>query len=276
MKITTLIENGIGCHKELDCEHGLSLLIEVQGKRILFDTGQTEAAIDNAKKLNVNLKDIDYLILSHGHYDHTGGVKRLVKEFDCQINSVLVGKGFFCEKYKTAGEELVFIGNSFTKELFSENNMPILEVDEPKEIESGVWLFRGFEQKCKFEAMNVKFLLKDNDNFIQDYFTDEVSLAIDTSKGLVVIVGCSHPGIVNILTTIKKALDKPIYAVIGGSHLVDADEKRIEQTIVELDNLNIKKFYLSHCTGELATNILKEKYGEDYISNHTGDEIIIL
>lgn len=276
MKITTLIENNKGSVDGLEYEHGLSFFIEINDKHILFDTGQTGAAIENAKKLHIDLAKTNYLILSHGHYDHTGGVKRLLENGTMNISSVLVGEGFFNSKYKIVEDELVFIGNSFDKGVFNEKKIPVLEVDAPKEFENGVWIFREFQNNNEFEEMNPKFVRKEQERLVLDDFKDEVSLAIQTTKGLVVIVGCSHPGILNILTTIHKSLNLPIYAVVGGSHLVDADEKRIMQTITAMKDMQIKKLYLSHCTGELAMQFLKKEFGEDFILNHTGDKITIL
>ena len=228
MRILTLIENSCDDGSILSVEHGLSMYVEIFEKKILFDTGQTGAFADNAKALGVSISDIEYLVLSHGHYDHSGGVKRLLEEgFK---GKVLVGKGFFDEKYKMESSKLKFIGNDFGREFFEENGIHVIEAErEIRIMTKELFLLGNFKTTNDFEPFAEKFVVKKEDQLEQDFFEDEQVLVVDTEKGLVIIVGCSHVGIVNIVETVKNTFERPVYAVIGGSHLVDADEKRITQ-----------------------------------------------
>jgi len=274
MRILTLIENNCGDCKILSAEHGLSMYIEVFEKKILFDTGQTGAFADNAKALGVSIADVEYLVLSHGHYDHSGGVKRLLEEGF--MGKVLVGKGFFDEKYKVEDSKLKFIGNDFGRESFDKYVIHVTEAErEISLLTKNLYLMGNFEATNHFEPFAEKFQVKKENQLEQDFFEDEQVLVADTEKGLVIIVGCSHVGIVNIIETVKNTFDKPVYAIIGGSHLVDVEEERIEKTVIAMKKIGVKKLYLSHCTGEKATNIFKNTFGKDFMLNHTGDEIII-
>ncbi len=272
MKITTLIENELGCNSNLSNEHGLSFFVEVGDKKILFDTGQTGAILKNAEKLNISLGGVDYLVLSHGHYDHTGGVPSLWKKEDFKNTHVFVGNGFFKEKYKILEEKPIFIGNAFDKSTFTKEFPNTNEIQGVFKVEEGIWLIQGF----KSERISKKFAIRNEKKLEIDDFSDEIAMAILTERGLVAVVGCAHPGIAIILDKIKCQLNMPIYAVVGGSHLIDEDEKRISEIMNHLDTLNIERLYLCHCTGDLAVSMLKKRYGNRFILNHTGDSIEIL
>ena len=170
----------------------------------------------------------------------------------------------------------------------------------------GVTLYRNFERSVEYETLNPHFFVKkeedgyvnnrstnkvcdsletgkenvvDNkdsfrsDSFTNDSFTDEIAIALDTEKGIVVIVGCSHPGIMNILKTIEQRSGKKICGVVGGTHLMEADEERLSKTIADLKEMNIDFIAVSHCTGEDNIEIIKERFGEKFIFNCTGNII---
>lgn len=229
IKVTTLIENNPDDKKELFFEHGLSLLIEADGKRILFDTGQSGDFIKNAKALNQNLFDLDYVIMSHGHYDHTGGFREFIESVD-KCPEIIVGDEFFEMKYKMVSEnELKFNGNSFDETYIKNKHITLRKVKEDIfNLTKNIMIFHKFEQGTDYEKLSDKFLVGDcidslespvqNSSFyLRDDFSDEIALGINTENGLVVIVGCSHIGIINIISTINTRTDKPIYAVIGGN-----------------------------------------------------------
>lgn len=275
LRIVTLIENNQDDQKKLCFEHGFSLLIETDEKRILFDTGQSGDFIKNAKTLNQNLTDLDYVIISHGHYDHSGGFKKLINEIE--IQQLIVGEEFFRLKYKTVSEnEYKYNGNFFDEEYIREKGIPLKKVKEDIiYLTENIILFHNFKQSNDFEKMNSKFFFKDNSSYIEDKFDDEISLGIVTEKGLVVIVGCSHVGVVNILNTISKRVNIPIYAVIGGTHLVEADEIRLQKTIESLKNMNIQLIAVSHCTGEKGIHSISGELKEKFLYNNTGKIIEI-
>lgn len=276
LKITTLIENQCDDNGKLLFEHGLSLYIETDGKKILFDTGQSGDFLKNAKVMGKDLNTLDYCILSHGHYDHTGGLECFVSEA-IKLPKFIVGEEFFNPKYKTIGiKEYKFNGNSFS-ESFLENHMTdIIRVKEDMvSLTEHIFVFHHFRKHNDFEQRNPKFFIRTGEEYIPDDFTDEVVLGIHTKKGLVVVVGCSHVGIVNILKTIAERTKMHIYAVVGGTHLVEADEVRIRKTIEIFQEMKIQKVAVSHCTGEKGIHKIQERMKEQFILNNTGHIIQI-
>lgn len=274
LRITTIIENNPDEKQQLYYEHGLSLLIEADEKRILFDTGQSGNFIKNAETLNLHLENIDAVLISHGHYDHSGGFQKLV-EGENSIPRLIVGKEFFQQKYKTISEnEFKYIGNSFDEEYLNRNRIPIKKVDEDiVYLTEHILIFHHFHKSNDFEKRSGKFFIKDKYSYIPDKFDDEIALGIITDQGLFVIVGCSHIGIVNILHTISDRVQMPIYAVLGGTHLVDADEIRIQKTINELRNMGIQLIAVSHCTGEEGLRCISQEFKDKFFYNNTGKVI---
>lgn len=274
MRITTLIENELGQRNDLESEHGLSLYIEVDGKNILFDTGKTGRFIDNAKKLGIDLKKLDYVIISHGHYDHSGGFKRLIEETNPDIK-LFIGSGFFGEKYglRESGN-YEYTGNSFDEEYLKTYNIPVEYVKtDILDITENLSIVSNFDRSQEFENTNNTMFLKENGKYKIDTFLDEISLSIKTEKGLVIVVGCSHVGVVNIMDTIAKRKERDIYALLGGTHLVNEDEEQIDKIIEYFQEKSIKIICACHCTGEQGKKGLKEKLEEKYICNGTGDII---
>lgn len=271
MKISTLIENKYGENDNLHTEHGLSVYIEVDGKNILFDTGQSGNFIDNAKSLDINLKNLNYVIISHGHYDHSGGLERLIKEISPDIKLYL-GKGFFNKKYRKLGDkDYEYIGNPFGEEFLKENNIEIEYMTEDIiKITENLLIFTNFIRNEKYENTNQDMYLKEDEEYKKDLFLDEVCVGIKTDKGLVVIVGCSHVGIVNILETIITITNMNIHALIGGTHLVKEDDDKINKIIEYLKEKDIKIIGACHCTGKQGETMISQQMEENFINNNTG------
>lgn len=271
LEITTLIENQCDDNGRLLFEHGLSLYIEADGKKILFDTGQSGDFLKNVKVLEKDLNTLDYCILSHGHYDHTGGLERFVSEA-VNLPKFIVGEEFFSPKYKTIGiKEYKFNGNSFSESFLENLPTELIKVSEDMvSLTEHIFVFHHFKKYNDFEQRNPKFFVKTREEYIPDDFMDEIALGILTKKGLVVVVGCSHVGIVNILKTISERTKMPIYAVVGGTHLVNADEVRIRETIEIFQEMEIQKVAVSHCTGEEGILKIQEGMKEQFVYNNTG------
>ncbi len=273
LKITVLIEDSPAADPLLKNEHGLSFYIEIDGHAILFDTGQSGAFMDNAERLGVDLLNLDYVVLSHGHYDHSGGFRAL-----CEMSSgfeLVTGSGFFTEKYSVKDSKHTFKGNNFNRD-FLEKNGIIRRVikDTVTELFPGVFTVTNFSRVNADELPSSVYELYDGSSFSKDPFADEILLALDTPKGLVVLVGCSHPGIKNMLDTVSSALDRPLYALIGGIHLIEADEKRITSTAEYFEKSGIRYLGTCHCTGEHAQNKLKS-LGERFMEVRTGNKILL-
>ena len=268
LKITTLIENSKGEHLALKSEHGISFFIEKDGHRLLFDTGQSGTFLENAEQLQVDLSDLEYVIISHGHYDHSGGLQALTgiaKKFE-----LIVGDGFFNKKYGFKNNSYEFLGNNFDEVFLSEKEIPYRFVtDDITEILPGIYVITNFPRIHKDEVINTRFKLMENGDFVEDPFKDEILIAIDTPEGLVVLLGCSHPGIKNMLDSVRKLLSKQIYAVLGGTHLVEASDSSFDISMEYLKNSEMQVIGVSHCTGIKAIDNLSIS-NDRYIHNTTG------
>lgn len=274
MEITILIENKHGDKEDLQIEHGLSIHIEVDGKNILFDTGQSGDFIENANSLGIDLKKLDHVIISHGHFDHSGGFEKLIKEINPNI-SLYVGKDFFNEKYGLSQDgSYDYRGNPFDEKFLEANKIPTKYINENMiNITDNLLLFTNFIRNKEFENSNGNMYIKSKGNYVKDLFLDEMSIGIKTDKGLVVLVGCSHVGIVNILDTIIRRTKMKIHALIGGTHLVEEDDEKINKIIEFLKENNIEIIGACHCTGKHGETMINQQLEDYVINSNTGDAI---
>ena len=276
LQITTLIEDTGDEQGQYLCEHGLSMYIEFDGKNILFDTGQTGDAVKNAEKIGKSLQGVDTMIISHGHYDHSGGVKKFIGKMEQNID-MFIGKEFFRQKYKqNENGEYYYRGNDFTEEELKDYNIKLNKIEEDVTyISDKIIILKNFKKYNDYEIIPSKFVVKENGEYVQDQFPEELALGLITLKGLVIITGCSHAGIINIIKTGSERIHIPIYEVIGGTHLIGANDERIDQTIIEMKNMGIKKIAVSHCTGDEAVNRIEEEFKSGFVHNNTGNVIRI-
>lgn len=275
--ITTLVDNHAVAGTGLEAEHGFSCVIDVGGKRILFDTGGSDMFIRNAQRLGIDLGSIDHLAISHGHWDHAGGVVPLLQQFAYDRLVMWTGKGFEDPKYADDPDGMRFIGYHFERKFVESRHVTWhLVSNDTVMIEPGVWLVSSFDPIHPMEKPNPRFFVKRprSADMVVDDFSDEIALVIDTPKGLVMITGCSHPGILNMIDTVDARFSKPLYALIGGIHLYDATPERRAAVIKELTDRSIKLLGVSHCTGDEASTTLKQRY-PGYFANLAGIVTVI-
>ncbi len=281
MRITTLIENTQDKYEKLKNEYGLSMFIEGSNCNVLFDTGKTGDFIENAKKLNIDLTNTDILVLSHAHYDHCGGVKTLLETYNIKPKLV-VSNNFFnrTDKYyyydgsvksdfsKEPG--YVYIGTDFDKKYIEDKGIRIESLEKDVlEICDNIFVFSNFNKYYDFEKVNLNMQRKVNDEYVIDTFDEEVALGIKTIKGLVVLLGCAHPGFLNMVKTIEERTNEKIIGIIGGTHLIEADDNRIQRSVKYLQKSSVELLGLSHCTGEKAVEIF-DKECKTSFTNRTG------
>jgi 7,8-dihydropterin-6-yl-methyl-4-(beta-D-ribofuranosyl)aminobenzene 5'-phosphate synthase len=273
--VTTLIENSLGEHKGLSIEHGLSFLVETDAGRLVFDTGQSANFIRNAETLNRSLKGIDTVVLSHGHYDHSGGLKDLLA-YTGKKTDLWVGEGFFEPKYAKKGAGFVYIGNAFDRASIKSMGARVKTLSDPvKEIMPDVFLVTNFERTHQIETVNPRFILPDGNDWRVDTFDDEISVVVKTPKGLIFLVGCSHPGILNMISTVKSRFSEPLIAIMGGTHLVEADAPRLKVAVGDINQLPLEALGLSHCTGADAMAKFDGNH-PGYFHNSTGTSLIVV
>ncbi|MFW5712893.1 MAG: MBL fold metallo-hydrolase [Spirochaetia bacterium] len=268
LRITTLIEDSAGEDEGLLFEHGLSFYIEKDGHLLLFDTGQSGAFIENARRLGKRLEDLEIAALSHGHYDHTGGLLSLAdttRSFELFLKECI-----FHKKYAVKDGRYEFKGNAFNEADLQKLGISYRFVEKDcTELLPGVWLVTNFRRKYADETANPRFVVQKSGEYWPDRFDDELVLALATPRGLVVLLGCSHPGVRNMLDHVKEQLNQPIYAVLGGTHLVEADAKRTADTVEYLLREVSGPIGVSHCSGQAAMEQL-EAATPRFFHNKTG------
>jgi 7,8-dihydropterin-6-yl-methyl-4-(beta-D-ribofuranosyl)aminobenzene 5'-phosphate synthase len=271
--LTVLIDNT--AIEGLSSEHGLSFWIEYNNNRILFDTGQSDLVLQNAKKLNVDLARADAIVLSHGHYDHTGGLKAVLDEtLDAMIylhpNAPKVR--YSCARGKAPRQVSMPLENCRALSGFVPKGK-VIYTSEPLRIYPGVMVTGAIPRVMEYEDTGGTFY-EDAEGTIADRITDDQALLIETPQGLVVILGCAHAGVVNTLRyAARLSGQNRIYAVIGGMHLLNASVERIERTIEVFGQYDVQKIGLAHCTGNKAVGKFKSAFPEQCFACSVGTQI---
>ena len=253
--LTVLIENTAPENSELIAEHGLSILVETSQTKFIFDCGHTGAAFDNAKLLGVDLSEIKFAALSHSHYDHAGGFKKLL-DF-APIEKIFTGENFWEEKFSRTDDGFKYRGCGFDEKFLSARGIEQKICHDVLKIDDDIWLVGNFKRRYDFETIPKKFLR--DDKKIPDDFSDEIILVLREGDGLAIVTACAHNGILNIVADVRERFSLPIYSVIGGMHLTGATQERISRTLDELKILGVKKILPCHCSGEDFIKLCSQK-----------------
>lgn len=288
MKIQVLIENtaDLKINSNLKPEHGLSIYIEYQGKKILLDAGTTQAFMENAKNMNADIENADFCVLSHGHYDHSGGFAKYLEEN--RDKKVYAMKTSIEEYYSGSGGHIHEIG--IPKEVYPKykDNFILIDgtfTDKGVEISNGIFIIPHNTKDLEKIGERAKLYKKVNDNYVPDDFSHELSLVFDTEKGLVVFNSCSHSGIINIMEEIRAYFgNREICAFFGGLHMKGMKdnveictftEAEIESMTDYLKENRLSKLYTGHCTGLVGFELIKKYMGEKAEYLMTGKTIVI-
>ncbi len=262
MKIIMLIENTTG-NTELHSEHGLSIYIEASGHKLLFDAGQTDAFVENAKLLGVDLAQVDIAILSHGHYDHSGGFEKFL-EVNKKAN-IYVNENAFAT-FISGKEKKIGI-----PEFLSDNERVIVTKDYTK-LDLGLELFTCNEKERRYQSDSGELYIQQQEGKELDTFSHEQYLLITEGEEKILISGCSHKGILNITEWFQPDV------LIGGFHFKGIEMNEVGKQ--RLDNYGgilggfKTKFYTCHCTGVAQYEYLKEMMNKQVEYLKTGDEIV--
>ena len=260
MRILVLVEDTVRFDVPgLRGEHGISLLIEHAGKRLLFDVGQSGLFIDNARLLGASLDSIDALVLSHGHYDHTGGLPNAIDLLEGRGTRLVAHPEVFEAKVRENGESIGSpIGFSEAEKAFN------LELTaELLELGNGIY-FTGEVPQDYERPEPLGYRLRDGAR-IPDELRDDASLIFDTEEGAIVVTGCAHAGIVNIARYAADVTGKPVHALVGGFHLVNASEERLTRTVAAFKEMEVDRILPGHCTGHVAVCRLAAELGAQKI-----------
>jgi 7,8-dihydropterin-6-yl-methyl-4-(beta-D-ribofuranosyl)aminobenzene 5'-phosphate synthase len=274
IKITTLSENTANNGNILG-EWGLSILIEADDKKILMDTGRSISAVHNAGSRGIDLKEIDCIVLSHGHHDHTGGLRdvlRIKGEVDVYAHPDIFSAKYSGRNYESAR----YCGIPYLREELESLGARFKFSKKPIKISEHVMITGEVPMNSGYEVIDSNLFVKKAGALAPDPLADDQALIIDADFGLVVILGCAHRGIVNTVRHAQTLTGKEnIYAVIGGTHLFAASAERLEQTIAELQTIGIRRLGVSHCTGFGPSVRLAQEFGEAFFLNNAGTSLAL-
>jgi len=282
IELYVLADDYAGMTRGFLAQHGVSYLVKVYGEggdvTILFDTGYDgEAVLHNMKLLGLSIDSVDYIVLSHNHYDHANGLPVVLNARSRKTPiPVVVGKGFFRESIALK-PRLRVLNHEWVRNSVESLGARFVEVGERLEIAPGVSIpgIIRLDERLEFEKSTTGYYMVEDGGLVDDYVEHEVSLVVETDRGLVVIVGCSHPGVASIVRKVADLYGEKIHALIGGFHLINADAARISRTIAKLRELGVENIYTGHCTGLRAESMLLESYGEKFHRIHAGMKITI-
>lgn len=236
-----------------DSEHGLSFLIEVDHKWILFDTGASDLYKRNAARLGINLEDVDRIVLSHGHWDHGNGLEYM------QGKALICHPGCFVKRYRKSGDGC--LGLSLSQEEIAER-FDLETFRRPIRLLDHLWFLGEIPRNNNFEALSTKYILEDGS---EDFIMDDSGLAVVTDKGLVVISGCAHSGICNMIEHARRVTGVlKLAAVIGGFHL-KALNRQTRSTMAYLKSLEGIRVFPSHCTFDPALGHFHDVFGKNEV-----------
>jgi 7,8-dihydropterin-6-yl-methyl-4-(beta-D-ribofuranosyl)aminobenzene 5'-phosphate synthase len=273
IRITLLIENSVHA-RGLKAEHGLAWHIQSGRQQVLFDTGQTDLLLENAGKLGLPLEQLDAIVLSHGHDDHTGGLAAV-------CNHSPRARIFFHPAATEAKFSVQpdgkprYIGLSEASQAaLARNSSRLVETRAVTEVVEGLFATGEIPRRTAYEDVGGRFFL-DETCAHADPLRDDQALFFDTAKGLVVLLGCAHAGVVNTLEHIHNVKpDRPFRAVLGGMHLLHASPERLAATVTALRRWNIPLLAPAHCTGAAAVARLWESFPGRCVSSGVGSRFI--
>ncbi len=272
MEITVLIDNE---KNELvyRSEHGLSILIEFNGATILFDTGKSDAFIQNAKSLDKDLTKVDFVVLSHSHYDHTGGLEDFLVLN--KTAKVILKKDILRERWSISQGYNRRIGFPLRKR-FEQLNGRYQFIEEIEEIVPGLFVLPKIQKPDSHTFTDSFLFVQEQKNLVADTFEDELFIAAVKDHKMVVFTGCAHNGVENMIeTAIQQTKIHEIEFVIGGTHLNRASEQQVKRTVKELRKYDIKRAAFNHCSGKQIIPMLNRELDGQIEYGFAGSSFII-
>ncbi|MCU0486500.1 MAG: MBL fold metallo-hydrolase [Anaerolineales bacterium] len=259
-----LVDNNTLDSARFRAEHGVSFAIETPAGQLLFDTGQSgDVLVHNAAQLGIDLSQIDALVLSHAHYDHTGGLQAFLQQSRTGL-PLYAHPDLFRERYAIKDGQARSIGLRMAQTDLSAHAVLNLSV-EPAQVLPGVWTTGEITARTEFEGRSAHHFIQSSSGWQPDPYRDDMGLVLEASSGLIVICGCCHAGLLNTLMHIQRKFDHKIIAIVGGTHLANLDEHTLKYAVTILRAINawdIPYLFLNHCTGERALAVLSQAFDQ--------------
>lgn len=271
--VTILVENTTPA-PNLVGEYGFSCLVTVDGRSLLFDTGSDRALFHNSKALGIKLEDVQDVVISHGHFDHTGALLPLLEQ--CGTKRIYAHSRLLLPRlFPLHNGTFRTIGSPYTFEQLERAGAELIFNDNLTEIMPGVYISGEIPKYNNFEDVGGDFRVEVDGQIIKDELQDDMALIIDLPRGLIIISGCAHAGLLNIIEHATRITGKTkILAYIGGTHLMNATESRLDQTVAALKTYDIEKLIVAHCTGFYAAARLYNELGKMVVKGETGMSFI--
>ena len=271
-RITILCENLVG-RLVGSGEHGFSAFIEMDQGNYLFDTGSGRSIVPNSLTMNKDLKSVRRIFLSHGHYDHTGGLSEVLKlkgKVDVHAHPHV-----FLDRIAVLKEEdreiKRFIGIRYKKRYLESLGANFVFNTDFMEVEKGLFLTGEVPRQTIFEKPDPRLFSEMDGRTTHDLFLDDQSLILDTDKGMVLILGCAHSGMINIINHVINKMGKEnFHAILGGTHLDFLTPEQLEESIKSLKKIEVEKIGISHCTGMRAAFRLHQEFGDRFFYGCVG------
>jgi 7,8-dihydropterin-6-yl-methyl-4-(beta-D-ribofuranosyl)aminobenzene 5'-phosphate synthase len=276
VKITTLSENTASVPGLL-AEWGFSAFVEIDGLNILLDSGLSTSAVHNAGILGIDLRKVDRLILSHGHYDHTGGLQDVLQRMRKKVE-IIAHPDVWAEKYTRQPDNTYrYIGIPFQRQALESLGASFMLSREPVRLTDNVLTTGEVPEITEYEQIEPdRFSVKENGEMKPDLLADDLALVINTRQGLIIILGCGHRGLINTLLHAQKiTARKEIRLVIGGCHLIGASTERVWMTLNALKEMDVQRIGVSHCTGLPAAAIMAQELGDRFFFNNAGTRLVL-
>ena len=272
IQITILCENLVGRLVGTG-EHGFSAFVETDRGNYLFDTGSGRSIVPNSLTLNKDLKSIRKIFLSHGHYDHTGGISEVLKvkgKVDVHAHPHVFLDRIAVLKEKDR-EIKRFIGIRYKKRYLESLGANFVFNTDFMEVEKGLFLTGEVPRQTAFEKPDPRLFSEIDGRTTHDLFLDDQSLILDTDKGIVLILGCAHSGMINIIHHVMNKMGKEkFHAILGGTHLDFLTPEQLEESINSLKKMEVEKIGVSHCTGMRAAFRLNQEFGDRFFYGCVG------